>query len=653
MDLSNKVKILKNEVNTTSWKENEINDNIDKIFEDWENIRINYPGWIVLPYKNRNELWFTTQRFMSLILNNFNKIISPNDILIIAELYWRYDKCLIPLSIRDEELIEKVLNKYNPFPTIIKTDKNVKEPRSEENKCLNWKNIKIAWLILYRILLSDARRDLNIEKFNSRLLVLEKFTKFETELYDFINYEKCLFYLSRFDENKLMKLINEWKIGDENTLYSARKASILAEIGEKKEASSIISKTLNIIRGQYKDESPNYFLMSLEGWAMMLYNYLNYGEKDELFDSRLEKLSKYRCDSQYEFDILQRELEKSEPSEKPKSEEIRHFDLNDITIRTNFSTYNFEEYFPAFSFLRVFEETCIPMSLKGIIYARDDIFSAANWIKRNLPIWSMSCVLRSNFDNAERLDDYINRFYVAILTEDKIERIIDNFLPSLEYSVANLQAHNRNIFFTIKSIQVIIDLLSKIVIRNIKSLKDRLFDIAINLYNNSITRTDDDLTNSITKLFKRLIDTETQSDLIDIIPRLLELPIENESGFNIKVHNYWKDPFTFIEFKDNTLITDEIKLKISNRVNELIKLIQNGQDVTRSQAIWRIAKLIQIKGLNEDQLLNFKNALYSRIDKYGIPQSNLLDHSYLLLPSNSDDLINIIKAKYLNSEIPK
>jgi hypothetical protein len=653
MNLNKKIKLELKKVEPTHWKENEVGKNIENLIYNWSEIRKYYPGWLIVPSDNRRNLWSNTYYFFGNVINNIYKISAPNNIIILAELFWIYDKCLLSISIEDEVLIENILNKYNPFPTLFEQDNQNINPTLSEYKDLDWNRIKQSWVFLYKLLISDSRRDLNSDKFFTRISIIEKLIELENDIYDFVNYEKCLFYLSKFDEIKLFKILKEWNIEESNSLFIAKKASILAEVGLIEEAINISKKTLNTIRKQYKDTYPNYFLMSLEGWIMMLNHYLNsFYDDDVLFYPRLEKLSIYKCDPFFEFDTLKKELNKSEPKEKPRKEIIEQFDNDMVTIRSNFDNNYFDEYIPAFAYLRIFEETCIPMSLRH--YSPDKyIIIASKWLKKSLPIWSISCILRSCFNKEEILDEFISRFYVANLTEKSLNQLVDYFLPSFINSITNLNNSNHNLDFSYKTINVLSDLLSKIAIRNINDLKDILLKNAILLYNNPLTRNNNDISKQISKLFKRILVTFTQAELVNNLPALIDLPIKNEKGFDIKYNINLIDPFYYIDIEEDTLIPENVKQLLSNRIDKLIKLLYEETQETRNIAILRLSILNRINCLTKIQMTEFTKALYSKVDEYGIPKSNLYDQSILLLPNNGNDIKKIIKSKYLELEIPK
>jgi len=94
------------------------NQEIIDISSKWQRQRNEYPGWLILPEDNRENVWMFTKNWINPVLNSLEKIQPPNDIFVLFELNWRLQLLAIPLFSNWLPHIEKIVISYNPFRAI-------------------------------------------------------------------------------------------------------------------------------------------------------------------------------------------------------------------------------------------------------------------------------------------------------------------------------------------------------------------------------------------------------------------------------------------------------------------------------------------------------------------------------------------------------
>lgn len=90
----------------------------------WKAQRKEYPGWIILPLKNREKLYRTTKEF----INTFGYLLEgekdaslhlspPHDILVLFEFVWRLDKVYLPIKSNGKNPLKRSFNNTTPSPS--------------------------------------------------------------------------------------------------------------------------------------------------------------------------------------------------------------------------------------------------------------------------------------------------------------------------------------------------------------------------------------------------------------------------------------------------------------------------------------------------------------------------------------------------------
>lgn len=635
-------------------------------YYNWNLKRKYYPGWIYLPIDNRKSLWLETRFAQDKIFHNIPKLSKPYDLLLLYELIWRLDKCCVPFSTSNMEVITKVINQYNPFPD----DLDIPEAQIKINNSnyinFDWNFISEAWVEILVTLISDARRDINEEQFNYWISFLDKVKKNNAEWTMIYYYEKCLFYLSTFRKDMVLDTLNQWPVNNDLCIYEAKKASVYAELGEIDIAEKYAETALNNIRKQYQPYDYNYNLMSQEGWIILLLQSIrdntfgyNSSAMQELND-RYESLRPYRCDPWNEIRPLRLTLEGPEPEYRVGIKIQKSFDLDSETISRSMQRgYNFDDFIPAYAFLMIYEKTSIPMSCGMVRMFDDSIYNASNWLKNIMPYLSLTSFIRAGDD--KKLDEYLSRMRIATFDTDQLNRIYTTFYNSLDVCIKNLPFSKEKInfkkdSFTYKTIVFLSEILSRLTIRLSQNQIDDLLKLTIELYKHPLLRNDYTLHKPVKVMVKRVLFAMTFDNLIKHLDTMLSLPIANEDGFKTDQSNFWPEPFSYIEpNEDKNLPKDFDFDQISDNIERLIKLATNKDIDVRTNAILRLSKLNRFGILTETHLKEFTQSVWSQYDETtNLPaNTNLLSNFLITLPGLDQLKIDALKKAYLENEFKR
>jgi hypothetical protein len=132
----------------------------------WQKTRLAYPGWVVCPRKNREELLLYTKSWINETFSFAKELSAPDDIFIIYELNWRLEITLTPLFTDWINAITTCLKKYNPYPELLDIKEADITPNKDKYKNFDWKQISEMWIELAFALCRVAREDHNETSFN-------------------------------------------------------------------------------------------------------------------------------------------------------------------------------------------------------------------------------------------------------------------------------------------------------------------------------------------------------------------------------------------------------------------------------------------------------------------------------------------------------
>jgi len=256
-------------------RETDKSEQIRHVTEEWRQIRLNYPGWAIVPEDIRKAIWTSIQNWVNYV--SMKDELDASLVLHFAfELNWRLERCLCPIQNNLADLFESILNKYWPFKekchdnfSICFTD--------EKYKGLDWSEIKMMWLELSLGMLRFYREEGRISewaKINEKLHYLKHYLSPEAKA--FVHYERVLHAFFELDIPKVKSELNSWATNFSIPFWEAKRGGILAEIGQEEDAEKILDRALLEVREKLnlKPVTTDYSLVSQEATIMVLTRFI-------------------------------------------------------------------------------------------------------------------------------------------------------------------------------------------------------------------------------------------------------------------------------------------------------------------------------------------------------------------------------------------
>jgi hypothetical protein len=628
---------------------------IKNLIEKWKMVRKNYPNWIILPQEYRKILSSHTQH---LLIREIQGISPPLDIEYLYEFNWRRGKCLNPLlDTRWIDFYEHIINKYNPFPTEIIIE-NAITPKQNLDIPLNWSDISVYWLELQLSIL-PAYRHLAL-KAKWRLVAgwIDKIKKYLTpEQLAKYRYERCLFGLFLLDIKQTRSELDLWESNFSLPFWEAKRAGLIAELGNLTEAISILEQALINIREKLNLSTKNYdySLLSQEACILYLLRYIKgaekfkqgkwYSEENEakMYNMRLDFLQQYKCNPIEEIDYFSSFLKEDVSLHKRKKVKYK-FDIGDFDIYDNDGRYDIQTR-KACSLLFLLEELGVPFKIQNSYFELNTVNNAVAIISDYYFDWAlMSCIRNGDRGNVNAV---INRRTLVDMTQKGADCLAEHLISTLEKSEPEITRGDVrfNTIFAISLSSVVPEILSRLCVKCSYDTRMKILNFIEILYNSDNKYK----YRSINNLVHFLIYSFSFIELHQLLPRFLKFPIIIQE----KDHRLedFVDPLSQTIFLENQTM-DAMKIQgnieIDNEtVEDLINCLSDIEE-KRKTAFMRLVILYFYGLLTNDQINKFSTGLWSNQDDFYFPSgTNFYYFAFLDLPHPNEIEVKKLFSEYI------
>jgi len=628
--------------------------------KEWETIRNDYPNWIIVPEDRRSSLW-THTLFWLPTFKSISSLSMPDDIEFLFEMNWRLEKCLSPIFNDMIDDYETILNRYNPFPEIIIIEGAI-NPKRLDYISLPWERIKNKWLELHISIMRFYREEGFLDKWDTINEKMQNIYQFlSPELIAKLHYERCLHFLFYLKISEVRTQIKEWPVNTSLPLWEAKRAGILAELGNIEEAEKILENSLSFIRSQLNlvPISRDYSWVSQEAYVMSLFQYIKdarsfrdrqFEEQQKIrriFNERWNDLKQYKCDPWTELKLFEIYLEHEAVPFSNKSQK-KEFDIGRVTSTRHFSREN-KETATAYSFLRYCEEAGMPFKIPGITYGKEAAKGAIKRIANYSPYWAFASLIR--IGDSKVVDEIFNRKSMVSMDISQVDRLIDHYIAAIESIFPEIEIgdrfHQEN--FAIVLASVIPEILSRLCVKCSGKARLKLLDFLKSLYSSDqkIKFT------NVAKFTERLIGSFSKKMQYKLISNLLKFPIL--SNLHFLIEQEFPEPFCFLSI-DSELITDYDEIKIDQDIiRDLLQKLYSEIKEERKRSFIRLEKLYSFNLLDNEQIKSLGIALWSQVtDKSRFPKNTYFyNFAFTKLPHpETIDPVYLFKEFALNEPFP-
>ncbi len=638
------------EIDAPAWPGNDSGNLLEKVKEClkiWTHNRKIYPGWLATPASARHSMSWDTEQWESPILSVLPNFAPVERLKAIRELMWRREIMLDPISNELETAAQKILEEI---------DCQARTIGGVADTSVNWADMRETWRTVALVLVTATRFEFDEDLFEERIAALSPFRDDHPDIVQRIHHERCLWAVYALNFEKLEGLLKDWKTENCDPVWMMRKAAILFEINQNDDAIQLINHALSAIRENLGDKR-SLAGPSREGWALWLALAFEegWGEPNKnLIDAppafrRWQELASLKCDAFTEKHWYAEAIKGSE-----EKKEKLPFDLGQGQgYHFHLSNAEYDRYIAAYRAIRLSEVAGLPPSTSSFVVASDILKLAADRLAMTNPEMTARLILRVlNYDGDSMLTHVLSRPRVAAMPVDSVERLIQVCNNAIEYALPWISGGRRHAMFWIERFRVVLEVLSRLVLRSDPETAETIFDKALEYYRNDHIAQCRLLEGPVQHILKRSWETLPKDRQTDRVLDLLNAPIVGIDGFTGS--EGYPDPGKLLYHRNPLPIRTSDN---ENHWQEIISLNVRGLNAggeARKRASVRIAQIASKGRLSDDEESQVAQALWSQdhTNPNDLPGgTNIYEWVFLLLPQPKPGLAEErFRRKWLNTD---
>ena len=596
-----------------SWPTETGSEKYADIVAEWRRQRDEYPGWVVVPEDRRPSLWLYTEDWLSGLSQMSSadraRLDTPLDLDLAFELAWRLDRCLFPLIGELPAFLEEVAAKYSD--ATLSLPEKTGWTRNSVFGAVS--NIRLWLLRHYR------EEGLNEEWQAVTQALKNDFARLLPEHRARFRLEEALQALFRFDPVEAKRLLVDWQPNENLPFWEAKRAALMAELGEAAAARQILETSLSAIRQQLNlnPVTDDYTLVSQESVVMLLLWAVESGmtarEGDTDGSNRFDELSerwndlaRYKCDPRREIAWFSARLRNPAVPWKPEST-THSFDLGyvSITIHGRIDP----EAVAAYGLLRMYEGIGMPYRMEHMTFVKEPVESTLPRVRPYSPHWALTNIVR--LGNAKAADELFDREYMAGLRSDEADRFLEIYLPAFERTIAMADEPDLS---EAKSFELLAktlpEVFSRLCYKCSPAYRERLLGALRAIYGSKRRR----MFAEVGRFSDRLFDSMSVEELTRAVPALIDFPVPD--GLNeIEMREFF-NPVRQVRLPAS--VHGETLVVTEEKIDELLaRLAPSAPDRewTMTSLVW----LYEQGKLNERQSERLGVALWDGVEAPRVP----------------------------------
>ncbi len=602
------------------------------VLDRWRRQHQEYPGWVVAPQANREALWQGTKYYVEAILACLPTLAAPDSLALAYELNWRLETALVPLLGDWADRLAATVEQYVPFPRRVGLPQAPYHPDSDAHAGFDWPQVGAWWVELAFAVLRAARESHNEDRFEQWRGRLDAIVGLNADWRARLCYEVGLWHINRLDHGAVRAALTNWPAGGAAPFWDAKRAALLAEIGDIQEAEPLAERALAGIRRRLQPYQTDRTLLSQEGWTLRLIDLIKrnpWGQEWELAGQardRWEQLLAHRCDPRIEVALLQATLTAPPPAQPVFGELRRGFDPG--SAQRHFTTRSgppFDPALPAYALLRLAEVGGLPLYCGSISIYSASFASAAAWIAPWSSLWGIATLLRTRQ----------TRVATPWFSRDRIANFdtatVAHFSAILERAVREALGADP---VDEGALLFALELLSRLSFRLDRAALERLCDLAIALYRAPGMRATFGVSAMLGTLFARLFLAMDLDHLATRLPDIFALPLPHDSGDAVAMPDDWPEPSVYLSGLPGMTMVPLERARLSALIPHLLALVAGDNHQARWRASVRLGALMSLGMLTPEERDSLGKKLWAQVDlATGLPAATRsLPHAFLALP---------------------
>lgn len=372
---------------------------INNKIEAMQNIRISYPGWLLLPQSYENDFNDINEDIVD--IENCFKLIKDDDIKFnfLYELNWRMTVASLPKN----------------CSWFIKAIEDLLENTDKVNS-VHGKQLKELQLSLLEVL-RYTNKDEKFCQLCGNLLKYE-----DSTLTRYVQYQQVLYWITKYDSKKVNNILAEWKVDFSDYQNCLQKANILCCIGKKFEAYQILKECKDIICKSLFQNKENIYAKSSLTYIIKTMNLCNTGSKTEI-----DSILNFAIGESFN-DITERLYSKAYKDKSiPEFTREHLFEIGNYANSWNIGSSGFvHEYLYPYKWWSLKEKIGIPMQIINPNFSKYCIQQMFNYS------WEMAWNMMMISADTKIIEQVFGRQQLSCISEDEANKYFDTYFPLFE-----------------------------------------------------------------------------------------------------------------------------------------------------------------------------------------------------------------------------
>ncbi|WP_368649389.1 SIR2 family protein [Castellaniella ginsengisoli] len=574
--------------------------------------REGYPGWLVCPLKIR---WQLVSQISDPYPNQKNlKFLSPeNRAKILYEIAWRYD---ITNELPEPWLMEEFLNICDPAT-----------PCSLSKQ----QQLEIGLLVLKSTRWTDYD-DREAEETAKRISeIIKSNASHWPEATNELLYHQALIARDSFDYMSLEKIADD--LTCDSSIWKIRKASILAELNNYEAADPLVAEAYQELLMAHRNDKHSIYIFSRLAWAHWLLRGIQFSTLKGTWEPFPSIYRQALCDPEAYIEGIQSRIsENLEKQEKKKNIEPS-FEPGSYRDPSKTITLGGPSH-PILLLDGLYRNVGMPLRWESVSFSVDH---ADKLVKLNdlddihrIPL----AIRAASSEDAESIKSTLSRIQIACLDENFALYLQKHCIEAIEYwSEKRTTGTQQQKKHALNRLRVFIEVLARILVRATPTQAKEAFSLAIKL-GNSPAMQHHWLLPALNHLIRYALKSIPESDQHELLLDTLSFPLGTEIGISDPLER-WPNPVIEIPGERNS------DRALDLRIEEIIDLISNDTKINRF-ALLRLLPLIDKKFLSSEENQKIAQKIWGAFKNDTLPNTGLLIHTLLELPSLDPDATNRI-----------
>ncbi|CAD7492631.1 SIR2 family NAD-dependent protein deacylase [Aeromonas dhakensis] len=570
--------------------------------------RESYPDWVVCPPDIQSRLknhiddpWPTPKNLSLMIPTEREKLL--------YEICWHYK---VTFSVFPNWLVQELLKICNPDNHCSLTKRQQLEIALLIHKNTRW--------------MSSSEAEPIIETTKH---LLSNGDKYHPECSNELSYHNALLARDSFDYKELELQVN--KISTNSPIWMLKKGGLLSELGQFEHATKLISEAHKELLLQHRNNKASIHALSRLACAHWLMRGINMLSDRKSFEKFPTIYDEYHCSPSEYMDYINGRIDNA-LQEQRKNQEIEpsfspgYYKDNSQTVTIS------NEIHPFIFFEGVLNSIGMPLRWESVNFCVDKATRLAE-LEDLDNLYRFSLAIRAaNSGDSPVLKKLFSRINIACLSDREISFLVTQCKLAIDYWSKKIDSH------AVNRLGVFIEVLARVSVRvSIEQAKE-LFKFSVSLSKNTNLRCFW-LFDAIGDLVNFTLDSIPKSQHKDVLLDALSFPLQVELG--IEDHGKWVNP---VIWEPGDRISSST---LDRRIDEIIDSVVPSSSKA-APALIRLLSLSTCGFLLPDEKQRLSQKIWGEHPDYSnLPETGLLKHTFLTLPSGDPSLVKSAVRKYL------